>query len=213
MPTAKAKFNGYGSHPGSPQEFSRRLKRTLAKLHRLEFGGAADQFADELLSAARVGPEDIFWHKFDVSKSEAYAELRKVSEVLKDASSKLRTLSPMVENFLDAEADPLGCAEKIEEMLGFISAVNPEEFPKGLRHAQVQHSALVEMAARVLNILENYDVSTATRVNSLPGAPSLVITILEAIGADIRLVRAETTWRDIITEANTTRIQSQPPKK
>lgn len=208
MPTATAKFNGYGHRPGKPRDFSTSLRAKLLALHVPDFKGTAEEFADGLISTARVACEDLFWHAFEVTKPEAIAEVNSLNNVLGDAVKKLRTISPTVGRSLAQEADPLSCADTIEALLAFTQSINPSQLPSGVRRSSMESAALKEMTARVITFLDGYEVSSAIASSKLLGEPSLLIVILKTISGDLRLIREDITWRDIITKANATRIQS-----
>jgi hypothetical protein len=61
----------------------------------------------------------------------------------------------------------------------------------------------VELAIRVLRVLKEYGIKPAATGDAYWGYTSDAVEILKLIGDDIKLVRDELTWRDIIIKAKT----------
>lgn len=223
MTTAKARFQGGGT--GTPlKDFSDELKDKLRGLcpetAQSDFENPADAFANHILAETWWAKDELHrLKKFDCTKAELRAECDKLLELLCEARDKLRSLSPDFDRLLGIEADPLGCADKIDALIGPVESAGCliDAQPQEPKTADKQYDVAVELAVRVLRVLVSYGIAPAAtagiqqRMVDITQAVSVeqheahyqskAVEILKAIGADMGLVRAETTWRDIICTA------------
>jgi len=126
MPTAKARYKGDGAGQ-KPRDFSDRLEATLRSHYPDQnaesdpvFGHPADAFVEEVLAEARGALSRLHWDQFDLTKQEIRAEQADLLKTLKDGHEKLRNVSRDLDRLLGIDADPLGCADKIEELIGYV---------------------------------------------------------------------------------------------
>ncbi len=185
------------------------------------WGHPADQFVAEILAEVGWAVSMLFHIQSDSKKGEVRVEcadllkslksLKRDRSKFKSAEHKLKNISLDLDRLLPVESDPVGCADRlendpelVEEMIAHIEATIPliERLPKSPRPDQKQHWVAVEMAVRVLRVLKHYDLDPAEYASAdYEGCESDVVKILCAIGVDIGLRFAPTTWRDIIGEA------------
>ena len=123
MPTAKARYTGGGGR-AKTKEFSSSLKTKLRdyfprqQLGACEiWGHPADDFVSHVLAEAQWAVSELYWQTLDITKSEIRAEQQDLLHVLKLAHGKLRKLSPDIDRLLGVDADPLGCADKIQDLI------------------------------------------------------------------------------------------------
>lgn len=221
--TAKARFFGDGSGTLLP-DFSDRLKRELRGYHPgpdtesdPTFGHPADTFVEHVLAEAWWAKAQMHWLKFDCTKPELRKEQTDLLRLLKKTRSNLQSLSPDFDRLLGIDADPLGCADKLGNLIKRVESAGRliDKLPKAPKIAEKRHVVAVEMAVRILHVLkDHYGIAPAatagnylrmvdiTQAESETSAyVSNAVKILKMVGDDIGLVRAETTWRDIICEA------------
>lgn len=225
MTTAKARFQGSGAWTQVP-DFSDKLKARLRGFYPEPdadddpiWGHPAEDFVNRILAAAWWAKSELDWQKYDCTKPELRAEQVNLLNLLREARGKLRSLSPDFDRLLGIEADPLGCADKIDALIGSVERAGSliDTQPKAQKTVDKQHEVAVEMAVQVLRALKDYGITTAAtagtqlRMADITQAASVeqqeshylskAVEILKAIGDDIELERTETTWRDIICAA------------
>lgn len=209
MPTAKARYLG-----GSPRkligDFSDLLKRKLRQYCPAQqadtdefWGHPADEFVGHILLEARWAKEELHWHALESTKAELRAERVNLLKSLVGACQRLRTLSPDFARLLVIDADPLGCADRLDELIRHIEDTKSDiDFlPRSERKAEKNHAVAVEMAIRVLRVLQGYGIKPAATGDTTFGYTSDAVRILKLLGDDMKLVLSESTWRDIIIEA------------
>ena len=195
MPRAKAQFKGDGAGSRT-KDFSANLRATLRQLfidivkeEDLGIDDSCDSFVEAVLTEARFAIDERHWLDYEITKQELRAEHSNLSRILASAQKKLRSkrkipslpkdlttlqhnlqhLSLEYERLLGVDADHLGCADKIGELLsnanvdivsctdkiqemldslnGVESKINQlETKPKPV---EKQHEAALEMAIRV----------------------------------------------------------------
>ena len=209
MPTTRAPYSG-GRSDKTIEDFSDDLKNKIRDYYPendvepdQRWGHPADVFVQAVLAEARFAIDELHWQKFDITKQELRAEQSDLLKVLTDANWKLRSLSPDFNRLLGVYADPLGCADRIIEMIRHVEGVLPliKEMSIKPKPVDKQHHVAVEMAIRVLSVLKNYGIAPAATGDNYFGYTSDAVEILQAIGNDIGLSREALTWRDIIIEA------------
>ena len=214
--------------------FSNQLKTTLRSYYPQKnaatcpyFGHPADTFVEHVLSAASNAAADMMWQESNVTKQELRAEQADVLKSLKATQDKLRKLSPPFSWLLEDGAVPLDVADSLDTIISQIedTALVIGSLPIKRGSDEERHDIALEMAYRVLHILKANDIeisATCGSYNKLSDitAPdydgtdvsqyiSDAINILKAIGDDIGLDLANTTWRDIIIEAKKTCLDLQ----
>ncbi len=105
-------------------DFSDKLRESLRSYYPYQsaeadptFGHPADQFVNSVLSAARPHRSKLFLEQFHSTKQELRAEQADLLKSLEGAHKKLRKLSRDLDNLLGFDADPLGCADTIQELM------------------------------------------------------------------------------------------------
>lgn len=209
MSTAKARYKGDGGE-AKTKEFSSKLKLILrgyfpsGQVDALDiWGHPADHFVSQVLAEAQWALAELHWQKLDITKPEIRAEQHDLLRLLNSAHDKLRSLSPDFERLLDVNADPLGCADQIQKLVSHVEHVGQriESLSLRMKPAEKQHRVAVELAIRVLPVLEQHEISTAATCDLTFDYISPAVCILKAISDDIGICFEEVTWRDIIMEA------------
>jgi hypothetical protein len=209
MPTAKAKYPGDGSGELLPN-FSDELKQKLRAYYPGEdteqdpiWGHPADEFVEMILGEAWWAKSQLHAQEFELTKTGVRAQLNDLLKGLRDTEAKLRDISPDVDRLLPVAADPLGCADQMALMVRYLTAASNvvEQISKAKKPIEKQHAVAVELAVRVLRVLQEYGIPSAATGDSYFPYTSKAVTILKLIGDDLRLVRDELTWRDTISKA------------
>ena len=135
-----------------------------------------------------------------ITKQELRAELRDLEKVLNAARDKLRSLSRDLDKLLTHE--PLDAADQLGKLLKHLVVTKTciGNLPRKPKFGESQHAIAFEMTRRVLRILKENGISTAATLGAGKAQSSDAIVILKAIGDEIRIVRQEVTWRDLILE-------------
>ena len=235
MPTAKARYAGNGAFIKIP-DFSDDLKKRLRDFYPDKeaktdptWGSPADVFVSNILAEAWWAKSELHWQSFDLTKPEIRAEHADLLKVLKVAQSKVRSLSPDFDRLLGIDADPRGCADEISRLISRVEHAGDmlNSQPDARRTAEKHHEVAIGMAVRILCALMTYKIKPSGTASSyLPMADiteirggkkgdeatryvSDAVLILKAVGDDLGLVLAESTWRDIIIEAKKTAPELQ----
>jgi len=209
MARGKAQYKGDGAGVLIP-DFSDSLKNKLRTYYPDQdaetdetFGHPADAFVSHILAEAwwaKARMKDIVLTKKDVK-----AEWADLLGRANDLQSKLKTLSHDLDILLGIDADPLGTADKISEFITHVKNASPliDRLPKAKTSNRRFRAIAVEMSVRVLYVLKrSYQIlPAATAGNQVTGTTSVAIQILKAIGDDIGLRLAATTWRDVVRDA------------
>ncbi|QBQ53827.1 hypothetical protein [Nitrosococcus wardiae] len=211
MPTAKPRYAGDDSKL-QPESFSEELRHTLRSYSphsevETDATGAhpADIFVEELLYEARWASEELSAQRSDLTKGELHAERSDLLKALTSTHHKLCNLSRDFDCLLGVNADPLGCADKIHELIGYVegAATAIDTQPPMERSPVKQHKVAVEMTIRVMRVLQDHGIEVSATAdkrfkNTYISEP---VRILKALGDEIRLVRDIYTWRDILIKA------------
>ena len=211
MPTTKAPYRGDGAGQ-LIQDFSEELRDELrsfypdkAAVADRTFGHPADAFVNSVLTAAYEHRARLFFLDFDSTRKELRAEQADLLKSLTSAEWKLRKLSRDFDRALGLGADPLGCADKIQDL---IEAVNRAgeligKLPPAKKRLGKQRELLLLLTIDVLRVLHQYDIrpSATADPESDYGSLSPAVKVLKAIGDDIGMVRSLVTWRDIVIDA------------
>ena len=185
-----------------------------------EPGQAEDCFVSCVLAAARWAIAELHWRQIAITKPEIRAEHADLLKGLNDLHHKLRNLSPDFDRLLGSNADPLGCADSIKELINHAEGAGQriDKLPGTERPVEAEHRVMLEMAIRVLPVLKDSNIPAAatagsylrmldignnngSRIEDTARYLSDAVEILKAIGDDIGLVRSPETWRDTIIEA------------
>lgn len=186
---------------GNPSEGS--LSKEKEELASIE-AEAADTFVGEVLGQASWALGELHALEFDVTKADLRAEQNDLLGALTSTRDKLQNLSHAFDRLLPVGADPLGCAEAIDELIAHVEAVGAtiEALPQKPKLGESHHDIAVEMSVRVLRVLQEQGIPTsATADLASPPIISDAIQILKAIGDDIGIELAVHTWRRIVSEA------------
>lgn len=226
MPTATARYTGDGTWTPI-KDFSEALEVKLRSYYPNQhaetdptWGHPADNFVAQVLAEARWAISELHFHQFVITKPEVRAEQSNLFKGLSDLHRKLRKLSPDFDRLLGIDADPLGCADKIKELLRHVEDAGQliDKLPPAERQVETERRVMVEMAIRVLRVLKGYGIAPAATagnylrmldITESNGSSSEdtsryvshAVEILKAIGDDIALPRSPETWRDAVIEA------------
>jgi hypothetical protein len=211
MPTTKAPYRGDGTGR-LIQDFSAELRDELrnfypdkAAVADRTFGHPADAFVNSVLSAAYEHRARLFFLDFDSTKKELHAEQTDLLESLTSAEGKLRKLSRDFDRALGLDADPLGCADKIQDLIKSVNRAGEliGKLPPAKKRLGKQRELLVPLTIDVLRVLKQYDIAPSATADPESDYKSLspAVKILKAIGDDIGMVRSLVTWRDLVIEA------------
>lgn len=206
MSTPKAAYKGDGAWI-LPKNFSRELYEKLKALYldsnaEIDSLGdyPADEFAKSVLAVARDASGELLWLRLAVTKKEVRAEWRDLRRSLQGTEKRLKSLSRDFDRLLGSTADPLGTAEKIAELLSHVDAAvdRVSALPATKKRNQREAAILEDMATDVLRVLNGYEIPASATGGGEFGYKSTAVQILKAIGDDLHLHRAESSWRDII---------------
>lgn len=224
MPTAKPRYDGGGDwkHRHFDQDeweaISERIRKKLRCFYPDKnakadppFGHPADEWANYLLDESKGTVSLELWLRRRLTNAELRAERKDLLNTLNKADKSLSNLSLDLKKMLGVDADIRGCRDKIEEFMQRLedAGATIDRLPKARKLRDVQHSAAVEMAVRVLRILKQYGVSTAATAAAGQGRASDAVQILKILGDAIGLPLSEVTWKGIIIEAK----PSIPPRR
>jgi len=206
--TAKVRYPGDGAWT-IPRQFSGSLKAKLRTFFpdqdataTLPFGHPADDFVNQLLGEATWALDQLDDDKFKSCKEELRAVHADLVKSLGDVQKKLRNLPPDFDRLLGNNADPLGCADHISELLEHVASAKPKiGYFKRPKTRDRQHHIAIEMSIRVLRVLSNHGIQASA--SATYDRASAAVQILKAIGDDMGLTLAHTTWRDIVIKAKT----------
>jgi hypothetical protein len=224
MATAKARYTGDGTWTRI-KDFSETLKVKLRGYYPNQlaesdptWGHPADDFVSQVLAEARWAISELHLHQFVITKSEVRAEQSNLFKELSDVHRKLQNLSPDFDRLLGVDADSLGCADAIKELIRHVEAAGQliDKLPTAKRQAEAEHRVMVEMALRVLRVLKGFGIAPAATAGSYLRMVDIAesndisddtsqyvshaVEILKAIGDDIDLPRSPETWRDAVIE-------------
>ncbi len=208
MPTAKPRYAGDGVGE-TLKDFSSELRSKLREyfpdteaVDDPEFGHPADAFVSHILAEAWRAKTDLHWQGFEGTKAELRAERADLLKLATELESKLRKISLDLDRLLGIDADSIGCADKLAELIQHVDAAEKaiDRLPRISRKDEKDHRAAVEMTIRVLRALKEYGISPTATADADFGYASAAVRILKLIGDDIKLVLSEVTWRDIIIE-------------
>lgn len=210
MPNTKAQYTGDDS--GSLiTDFTEGLKAGLRAFYTNKdakadaiWGCPADDFVAAVLNEAHWAKATLHWQRHEVTNAEIRAEHADLLKVLTDGESKLRRLSPDFARILSIDADPIGVANQLTLMIKALrDAAEPiRNLGRQKKFQQKQNDVAVELAVRVLRVLTEYEIKPSATATPDYDTASDAVKILKLIGDDMKFVKAETTWRDIIAAAN-----------
>jgi len=211
MPTDKVNYKGDGAGQLIP-DFSDELKQQLRKYCPDKdaesdpvFGHPADEFVNILLSEAWQAKAALHWLKYSSTKGEIRAVQANLLKSLETARDKLRTLPTDFDRLLGVDADPLGCADKIDEMIQKVmnSGELIESLPdklKAKKPGEKKREIAVNLALNIIRILKDYGLPISATVDEYENVSNLV-SMLKSIGDDMGLKREVNTWKSIIADA------------
>lgn len=206
MATSRAKYAGNGSGT-QIDDFSDSVKNLLRGFYPINepinespFDHPADEFVNVILSEAWWAKSEMHWIRYQATKQELRAEHADLQKRLEEVKYKLRHLTPDFDRLLGVDADPLGCADSIATLLGFVEDAGRtiNNLPDKKKLNAKQHAIATELALRVLRVLKQYNIKVSATASDDHGYTSDAVKILKSVGDDIGLCRSESTWRDII---------------
>lgn len=217
MARAKPRYTGK-PYPGEAiKEFSDGLKKELRGFYPDQksvedevWGHPADEFVREILTATDRVVSELHHMKEDVTTEEIKSEHNDLLKSLMYSEEKLKTISLGLDRLMSIDADPRGCADRIKEMIDHLEAARflIGKLPKSKRNEQKKSLLAEEMAIRVLEILEKYNINQTAWVNPKDKAKaSKTIKILMLIGAEIGMKYDPQTWGKFIRKAKTIMAQ------
>lgn len=211
---AKARFLGDGAW-SSPPDFSSQLRAKLRSYFPASdaaadyaFSHPADTFVEEILGAARPALEAMWDQQRRVSKEDVRAELAALKRSVGTTRESLRSLSPAVDRSLGQSADPLGCADKLDDLSQHIDAALADvdhtntraSRPNSKRKSTIS-DVRTWMAVDVLRCLVDYGIQPLVTGDEDYIEFSPAIQILHAIGYDIGIRLQLATWKRVVVEA------------
>jgi hypothetical protein len=163
----------------------------------------ANTFVEEVLNEAWWAKSALHAQEYEITKAEVRAEHADLLKSLRAAEHKLRNLSPDLDRLLSVDADPLGCADQIALMAQYVTTASAgvARLRKARKPIDKQHDVAVELAIRVLRVLQAYGIRAAATGDAYFEYTSKAVTILKLIGDDLKLGRDRLTWRDTIIKA------------
>jgi hypothetical protein len=163
---------------------------------------SAEKFADDVLAAVRnaIKPPPGFINLLSIS--DLKNEKKSLLHLLDNVENKLRNITYDFNKLLGKNADPIGCADTVEELKIKVGEVNlsNKQFPRKESVKQKQKRITEQIAINVLPILNNYGLNTATTAVTDPPRVSQGIKVLQMIGDDINIVRSQRTWQKRISK-------------
>jgi len=200
-----------------------KLKSYSLKYHVPEGTDGFDKtecFVEQLIAEARWAEARLAELRQALTKQEIKATFEKLITTLRGAAEQLRALPCDLEKLLEVDVNTLGCADMIEELLDKLRGVDQLIEGKAKSYPlAVKNEVSIEMAVRVLRVLQEYGIKTsATGHANFENSWSDAVRILHLIGKVIGLEWEELTWRDKIMEAQAVdeklKVRSQRhPKK
>jgi len=145
-------------------------------------------------------------HREIVSREDARAELHRVARQLREAEEMLRTLSPEVDVLLGVEADPLGCADKIQVLLARFEQAEAAHATlyAGLSSAEHERRLMLDVCVQVSGVLRDHGIEvSATAVVDLQ-QQSVAVACCAAVGELSGIPRSPATWRDLLADVRRT---------
>jgi hypothetical protein len=128
--------------------------------------------------------------QIDVFIRHVEAAVEATGDVRKAKKQVSKQMARAVELAIDAMARHVGAATEA------VGKVN-----KAQKFQDKQYVVAVESAIRILRVLNQHQIPAAATGDSNLLYTSKAVTILKLIGDDLRLVRSELTWRNIIIKA------------
>lgn len=213
MPTAKIRYEESGDADTPILEASDKLKAKLRAFYpdqRSQFdpdwAHPADTFVAILLVEVRWAIRERHRNRRGRTKPAIRNMHSSLLKRLRDIERDLRKLPPDLDRLLGGDADPVGCAEKINELVGsferaagHIDSLSSGKI--GKRPVELDHATAMEMSIRVLQVLKRHGIAPAATDDGNGGSASDAVRILKLIGDDIGLRRSERTWRYIVSNA------------
>jgi hypothetical protein len=141
--------------------------------------------------------------RLSLTKQDIQAECDSVSATLQQARDKLLGLSPDFDNLLGVNADPIGCADALSDMLQRVEDASRliALLPSKPKPNKTQHVIAVEMATRVLSVAKANGMKiSGSGGTHYGGTSSEAAKLLKKIGDEVGLSMAPLTWRNIISE-------------
>jgi hypothetical protein len=209
MPTAKPRYNGL-KVPPLHREFSPQTYKGLRDLFPDKiaeesevFAHPADEFVAVLKNEAWWAESELNGFDNDLTKPEIVRELEDLRKLVSVAEDRLRSISRDVEITLGIDADNLGCADELAELLTHFDSALERAVgrPQAKKRRDKEHAVAVELAVRVLRVLKGYGVHVSATAGADNGRSSDAVRALKLIGDHVGLCLAEVTWRDTIISA------------
>ncbi len=203
MASPKAKYSGeHDALRARPfGDFSDSLRQTLRAFS--PSPEAADRFVEAVLVEARWALGEMYWQTQEINRQEMRAEAADLGKVLADAEEKLRSLSSDFDRLLGVDADPLGTADNIAALRRQVEqgGAQIKKLPRSQTLLDRQHDVAVGMAVRVGSALLHFGVDVTGSGGAYFNDLSPAARVFKAIGDDIGLRYADTTWRDTASKA------------
>lgn len=205
MPTSKPRYQGDGRFIRLPY-FSQQLKNVLCDF--CVSKGIDDAFVEVLLGAASWAIPELADMRRGMTRDELRAERNDLLKTLHGAASKLRSISVELDRLLPVASDPLGTADKIDELIAAID--HADDLTPCKKPNEWLHRIAVEMTLRCIMVMETCDIKPSSTYDDTRQKPSDTLVLLKAIGDDIGLEYSYMTWRHITMEAIKTYNRDTP---
>ena len=133
------------------------------------------------------------------TRGEILAEHADFLKSLRTTQRKLRTLSPDLDRLLGIDADTLGIADLMDDLIGSVERATAlvKHHPDYQRARVFNSKVAKELAQAALEIFDANNLTIAARVGSAGGA-SLLISTLKCIGDAMNLYLADKTWKNTV---------------
>lgn len=214
MATTKAQYRGQGS-TAKNREFSSGLINKLREFYPQKtdeeiepdsvWGHPADEFVNLLLAEASWAVDEIIEINRQIDRGQLDAECDDMIKRLTSCRDCIQTLSPQMDQLLGIDAEPIECAENLNDLLScFHDAKETIKTLPVLPTKPVQQRLIAEeLAILVLRVLSHYEIELVITIipsRAEPGKRSVAIQILSLIGAEVGIARGESAWQKIIIE-------------
>lgn len=229
MTTPRARYVVEASEvivPDFPQSLRRELRKRFERFftadqigaHRAFVNGLgaddwrvahpADAIVFELLGVAYPLKVKLYRHKnFALTKGEVLAEHADFLKSLRTMQKKLRSLSPELDRLLGYDADPLGIADLMGDLISRVefATATAKRHPDLQRDRVFNHEIACEFALAALETLASNDIPPQTSEGKVVIDAKLLIATLKSIGGAMKLELAENTWKNTIASARQTK--------
>ncbi|MBW8470853.1 MAG: hypothetical protein K0M67_21490 [Thiobacillus sp.] len=211
MTRAKPRYDGGGGwklKQYTEEQWTRieiRVSRELASFCPVKNASEDElkQWVHVTLSEASDALGTMYWHTQRLTNEELRAERQDLLKVLREAHSRLSSVSHDLELMLAVGADVLGTRDKLVELMRFVEMNDAaiDQLPRARRAIEIRHEAALEMAVRVLRVFKEYGGDITATADTDRNYISDSVQILRIVGEALGLPFDPTTWKQTLTQA------------